>query len=302
LYVSGGHRGDRHDYNVRMVSGAFHRLRIAGGSQWETLPSTSSAQGVPLVAYGNCLYRIGGMAARNEPGTKQDLFSRAEVLRYDPRRAVWDELPALPEPRSSHDATVVGGKLYVGGGWQLTGGTNKPVWPSSLLVLDLTEPHAGWKEIPQPFQRRALAAAAIGSRIFFIGGMDSDNSPTLAVDIYDTKSGAWSRGPDLPPGKFKGFSCSAVTQADRIYANAFQGDLLRLAPDERSWEVVGRLDHPRMAHRLVTAGGTQLIALGGEDGDAKRPDLELLTPALVGSTPEKGAANPDRATASQVHN
>jgi hypothetical protein len=36
-----------------------------------------------------------------------------------------------------------------------------------------------------------------------------------------------------------------------------------------------------MAHRLVTAGKTQLIALGGEDGEDKRPDLELLTPTAT---------------------
>lgn len=279
LYVCGGHKGERHDYNAEMVSGSFFRLRLDDGSQWETLTSVSPAQGVPLVAYGNHLYRTGGMAARNPPGTKQDLFSRAEVLRYDPRRAVWEELPPLPEPRSSHDAVVVGSKLYVGGGWQLSGGTNKAVWPDSLLVLDLAKPGAGWKKLPQPFQRRALAAAALGPRIFFIGGMDSDNSPTLAVNIYNTATGQWSQGPDLPPGKFKGFSCSAITQDGQVFANTFQGDLLRLAPDEQSWEVVGRLQHPRMAHRLVTAGTTQLIALGGEDGEDKRPDLELLTPS-----------------------
>ncbi len=99
--------------------------------------------------------------------------------------------------------------------------------------------------------------------------MDSNNKPTRAVEIYDTVSGQWAKGPDLPPGEFEGFSCSAIAQNGRIYANAFQGDLLRLAKDERSWEVVGRLEHPRMAHRLVTAGATQLIALGGEDGEEK---------------------------------
>jgi hypothetical protein len=83
----------------------------------------------------------------------------------------------------------------------------------------------------------------------------------------------------LPPGKFKGFSCSAIAQGGKIYVTAFKGDLLRLSADERAWEVVGHLEHPRMAHRLVTAGTKQLIALGGEDGEDKRPDLELLTPA-----------------------
>ncbi len=108
--------------------------------------------------------------------------------------------------------------------------------------------------------------------------MDSDNQPTLAVEVYDTATGQWAKGPDLPPGKHKGFSCSAINQQGRIYVTAFQGDLWRLAKDLKSWEVVGRLEHPRMAHRLVTAGSRQLIALGGEDGTVKRPDLEIITP------------------------
>jgi hypothetical protein len=180
---------------------------------------------------------------------------------------------------------MIGDSVYVGGGWQMLGGTNAPVWMESLVVMDSKRPQAGWREIPQPFRRRALALAALGSQVFFIGGMDSDGKPTLAVDVYDTGSGVWSKGPELPAGKFKGFGCSAITQGGRIYANAFQGDLLCLTADQSAWEKVGRLEHPRMAHRLVTAGTTQVIALGGEDGESKRPDLELLTPMLPEPAP-----------------
>ncbi len=123
-----------------------------------------------------------------------------------------------------------------------------------------------------------------------IGGMDSDNKPTLAVDIYNPVTGKWTKGPDLPPGQFKGFSCSAIAQNGRVYVTAFQSDLLRLSKDERSWEVVGHLNHPRMAHRLVTAGKTQLIALGGEDGQDKTPDLELLTPSATPLAPTPAKA------------
>ena len=279
LYVFGGHKGERHDYAADKVSGAFHRLNLQSGSAWETLPSAAQGQGQPLVGHGNSVYRVGGMAARNASGGKQDLISIDVVQRFDATAGRWEDVVALPEPRSSHDCVVIGDRLYAIGGWQLSGGTNKPVWPEAALVLDLKNPAAGWKSIPQPFQRRALAVAASGSRIVCIGGMDSDGSPTLAVDLYDTETGKWSSGPALPSGKFKGFACSAIAQDGRVYANTFQGDLLRLTADHSAWEVVGRLAHPRMAHRLVTAGKTQLIALGGEDGESKRPDLEVLTPA-----------------------
>lgn len=293
LYAFGGHQGERHDYSVDKVSGSFHRLNLRTGGKWETLPSATPGQGQPLVAYKDVIYRTGGMAARNKPDEKQDLYSHSLVQRFDPVVGRWEDLPALPAVRSSHDAAVLGDKLYIAGGWQLDGGTNKPVWPDNALVLDLTNPSVGWKSFPQPFQRRAVALAALGNRIYCIGGMDSNNKPTSAVEIYDTTTGQWTKGPELPPGPFKGFSCSAITQNGRVYANAFQGDLLRLSADEKSWEKVGRLEHPRMAHRIVTAGRTQIIALGGEDGEDKRPDLELLQPSAkpLPPTPEQSASN-----------
>lgn len=291
LYVFGGHKGERHDYSANEVSGAFHRLKLNEGKTWEPLPGAAPSQGLPLVAYHGSIYRIGGMAARNPAGTKQDLFSTAHFQRFDPHHGQWATLTSLPAPRSSHDAVVMGDKLYVAGGWQLAGGTNKPVWPANALVLDLKNPGAGWREFPQPFQRRALALAAQGTRIYCIGGMNSDNQPTLAVDIYDTSTGAWSKGPDLPPGKHKGFSCSAIAQNGRVYANAFQGDVLRLSTDGASWEVVGRVQHPRLSHRIVAAGATQLIALGGEDGEEKRPELELLTPLSAPRVATQAAAD-----------
>lgn len=126
------------------------------------------------------------MAARNRKGEKQDLQSNSLVTRFDPQHGRWEELTPLPDARSSHDAAIVGNKLYVGDGWQLNGGTNKSTWHESLLVLDLTKAGAQWLSIPQPFQRRALAVAALNDRLYFLGGMDSSNTTSRSVDIYNT--------------------------------------------------------------------------------------------------------------------
>lgn len=300
LYVFGGHKGERHEYSTEMVSGSFHRLKLSDGSAWEKLPSAAPGQGQPLVAYNGYVYRIGGMAAKNHEKEKQDLFSTTIAQRYNPETKKWEDFTKLPAPRSSHDAVVKAGKLYVIGGWQLAGGASKPVWPANALVLDLAHPEAGWKEFPQPFQRRAIAVAATGSRLYCIGGMDSDNKTTLAVEVYDISTGKWTKGPDLPPGPNKGFSCSAISLNGQIYANALQGDLLRLSKDGNSWDVVGRVDQPRLAHRLVTAGKTQLIVLGGEDGDAKRPELQLLTPSAK-PLPAKATSSSTNQAAAHAH-
>lgn len=279
LYAFGGHKGERHDYSAEMVRGSFYRLNLRDGQAWEKLPDATPGQGQPLVAHGEFIYRTGGMAARNTAEEKENLHSLDLVQRFNPQTRQWENLPSLPAIRSSHDAVVLGDKLYVLGGWQLTGSTKQAIWPTNALVLDLKNPTAGWKEFSQPFARRALAVAAVGSRIYVIGGMDSNNKTSSAVEIYDTATGQWSKGPELPPGPAKGFACSAIAQAGRVYVNQFQGDLLRLSADGQAWEKVGRLEHPRMAHRIVTAGAQQIIALGGEDGEDKRPDLELLTPS-----------------------
>jgi N-acetylneuraminic acid mutarotase len=279
LYAFGGHKGERHDYSVEMVRGSFYRLNLRAGQAWEKLPDATPGQGQPLVAHGEFIYRTGGMAARNTAEEKENLHSLDLVQRFNPQTRQWENLPSLPAVRSSHDAVVLGDKLYVIGGWQLTGSTKQAVWPANALVLDLKNSSAGWREFPQPFQRRALAVAAVGSRIYVIGGMDSNNKTSSAVEIYDTATGQWSKGPELPPGPAKGFACSAIAHDGRVYANQFQGDLLRLSTDDQAWEKVGRLEHPRMAHRIVTTGTKQIIALGGEDGEDKRPDLELLTPS-----------------------
>jgi hypothetical protein len=291
LYAFGGHKGQRHEYCAETVSGSFQRLRLTDGRAWESLPSSAPGQGLALVARGPYLYRIGGMAARNHAGAKQDLFSSSLVQRFDVRSRRWEDVAPLPAPRSSHDAAVIGNKIYVAGGWELAGNTRKNVWPSNALALDLDHPQAGWNPFPQPFRRRALALAALGSRLFCIGGMDSDGEPTLAVDIYDTATAQWSKGPDLPEGDLKGFACSAIAQNGRVYVTTMRGELLRLSADARGWEIAGQMEHPRIAHRLVTAGARQLIALGGEDGDEEKlPGLELLTPAGKPLTVKKTAS------------
>lgn len=282
LYVCGGHKGERHEYSAPMVSGAFHRLRLSEGAPWEILPATDPAQGAPLVAHDHFVYRIGGMAARNQPGEKGDLHSRASVTRYDVRRGVWEDFVPLPEPRSSHDAVVLGDTLYVAGGWTLAGAAGQGVWLDTVLAIDLRSARPRWTTIPQPFRRRALALAALGDRLYCLGGIDSTGATSLEVDTLDLKSGVWAKGPELPPGPMKGFGCSAIAQAGRIYFSGMKGDLHELDPATAAWTQVGKLRHPRFFHRLVPAGLHHLVAAGGEDSESKRNDLEVLTPSKPG--------------------
>ena len=74
LYFYGGHSGRRHKYSRDEVHGGLFRWK-QGADKWETLAKDEPAQGASLVATTNGVIRIGGMAARNAKGEKQDLWS-----------------------------------------------------------------------------------------------------------------------------------------------------------------------------------------------------------------------------------
>jgi len=287
VFIYGGHSGTRHKYNRDEVHGDFFHWQ-AGLKEWEALAKDEAAQGASLIATEKDIIRVGGMAAKNAKGEKQDLWSSETAARYDMANKKWHPLPTLPERRSSHDSIVIGSTLYVIGGWAMMGGSDLK-WHNTYLTLDLAKANATWQTHPQPFERRALAVHAIGTKLYAIGGMDSDNDIVILVSILDTQTGHWSEGPKLPSDKLGGFGFAAVSHEGRLFASGAAGELLELDGDE--WKPVTKLQHPRYFHRLVNGGKGKLIALGGESKDGKK------TPPEVIDLPEATRATKDAASA-----
>lgn len=281
LYFYGGHSGKRHKYNRDEVHGGLFRWK-QGADQWEALAKDEPAQGASLVAAKESVIRIGGMAARNAKGEKQDLWSSETAARYDIASGRWTPLPKMPQRRSSHDSIVCGSTLYVIGGWRMEG-ESESVWHDSYLTLDLTKADAVWESHPQPFKRRALAVQALGTKVYAIGGMTDDNELTSAVSVLDTTTGAWSDGPALPADKTGGFGFAAASQGDRLFSSGLTGRLLELRGD--SWVPVTKLAHPRYFHRLLSGKAGELIAIGGENREGVKPAPEVIVLPPAGSSP-----------------
>jgi len=259
-FVYGGHHGKAHVHTAANQSGLLLELPD-GNPHWLERAQGPALQGTALVAHGGRVIRVGGMQARNTDPATEDLWSSDEVAAFDPVTAVWQALPKLPEPRSSHDAVVHGDRLFVLGGWTLAG--EQQTWLATGWMLDLTTPDTGWQPLPTPpFQRRALAVAVHGERLFALGGLDQDGEPSSQVDVLDlgrqTGTGTWQRGPDLPGF---GFAVAAVAASGSLFASGRDGDLLR--HDDHRWTRVGRLALPRFFHRLLPAADGALLAIGG---------------------------------------
>jgi N-acetylneuraminic acid mutarotase len=275
VYAFGGHLGTVHKYSRDDQAHQLVKLHRAAPKAWEVVGEAPRRTGVALVAYKNHLYRIGGWEARNAKGAEQDLHSTADFARFDHGTNKWEDLSPLPEGRSSHDAALLGSKLYVVGGWIMNGDSDG-AFHGTAYVADLDQPTPSWKSIAKPpFLRRAIALAGAKEKLYVIGGMDDDQETTTAVAIYDLAADAWSTGPTLPGKPIDGFAPSACALHDRIYATTAAGFVYRLSSDGQAWEEVAQLAHPRMSHRLVS-DGERLFVLGGASRGSKVAQVEML--------------------------
>lgn len=292
LYVYGGHIGEAHAHSRDNLTGAFRRLDLRGtegGSRtWEELAAGPGLQGLPAVALEGVVYRIGGLDARNGAGEDADMHSISDVVAYDTKSGKWSPILSLPAGRSSHDAVVADGKIYVVGGWRLNGKDVDAVWHSHSLVFDPHAEKGEWKELPeQPFQRRALAAAAARGRIYAIGGMTPDGEMSSEVDVFDTATNTWSHGPSLPG---RGFGVAAWGMGDEIYSCGLDGKLYRLSNDGEAWEPIVKLKTARFFHRLMPKGKDALLVIAGASmRQGHLRDIEVL--ALPAAKAVVGAGN-----------
>lgn len=278
LYVYGGHTGKMHKYSRETAAKHFRRLNLCDRMTWEELPCGPALQGVTLVSHGGRLYRIGGMSPHNPPGEPRDLVSIADFARFDPESKKWTDLPPLPTPRSTHDAVVVGDKIYVIGGWWMKGGdSNNAVFLDTAVVFDSARAGAEWESLPAPpFRRRALAVGAVDGKVYAIGGLTEDGKVVKSVDIYDPEARTWSRGPDVPGSKRQGFAPSAFGVGGKLYVNGVDGQVLRLSGTGDRWEIAGKLAMPRLTHRLLPGIANDLLAVGGSSAGAPIQLIESI--------------------------
>src|SRR5262249_54068892 len=144
---------------------------------------------------------------------------------FDPATKQWQDLPDLPQGRSSHDAVVVGDKVVVVGGWTMNGAEKASDWQPSVLVLDLAHKPLKWEAVKQPFERRALTAAEYTGKVYVLGGLNKEGRTELTVNVYDPANGTWTTGPDLPGPQRNGFSTGACALGDRLYVSPADGKL-----------------------------------------------------------------------------
>ncbi len=207
----------------------------AGATAWQPAGRLSEPRAyAAMVSVPEGVLAIGG---ENATGFFQD----AMWLNWDGRQVTTKPGPALPEPVASPVAVVLGGKVYLAGGYA----PGPPrVSTTSFLCLDLANTAAGWQTLPPwPGPSRALAVmAALNGAIYLISGLEmsagADGQPQMnyLTDAYRYRPAAgWERLPDLPWSVVAAPSPAPVaTGPDRVFIfGGVDGRQVGKAPRDR---------------------------------------------------------------------
>lgn len=273
IYVLGGYTGPPHDYFREAQCSDFLRINMLDPNHVEYLPHDEKIQSCSLETHDGRVFRIGGMIARNSRDEAQALDSIDDVHVFDCDSKAWYPLPRLPHRRSSHDSTMAGSRIVVAGGWGMDQEADTQTWHEDVLVLDLENLDEGWKSMPAPFKRRALATTAVDDQLVTIGGITADRKMSDAVDVMDLRTGRWTSGPAYPG---VAFGVAAETRDGRVVASGADGKVFDWAPGEPAWRHVGNLTFPRFFHQIAVTPDDDLMFVGGISRGVRPAHVEHL--------------------------
>jgi N-acetylneuraminic acid mutarotase len=196
------------------------------------------------------IYILGGYPSSGESVTT--------VSVYDTATDTWSPGPALPEALHHPVAIGVAGKIYSLGG-QI--GRNASVNTTLTIVHDPATPTSGWATLaPMPTARGAGAAAAIGDRIYVVGGRPPAQN---AFEVYDISDNTWTPLADLPTAANDRNHLAATAIGNKVYVAGG-----RYNGGGFSSPMTDRLDIYDTGTSMWTPGAALLRPRGGVNGIA----------------------------------
>jgi probable HAF family extracellular repeat protein len=185
LYVIGG---ENNFGNVISTVQAYD----PGTNQWSAkapLPvGRQSANGAATI--NSIIYVAGGL----NPAGKLT----STLYAYNPATNRWLGQRNLPEPGGCGGSAVIGGKLYSFSGCRLVNGVQ-----DAAGLLHRYDPAANsWTTLPSaPSVHFQPAVAAVGEKLYVVGGNNGAGVATRRVDVYDPATDSWATKAPMPTGR-----------------------------------------------------------------------------------------------------
>ena len=190
---------------------------------------------------------------------------------YDPQNASWTQLASMRGPRSLHGCVAFQGKLYaVGSLADIQHGGD---------VLDTAEVYDPQTDDWQPFAKMSTARAvfglaAVGGKIYAIGGWNGGTTVLDSVEAYDPQLGYWAMVASM---SVKRCQHASVVLDGKIYtmggvqtshASANLDTVEVYDPQANRWQRVASMPQGRSAFAAAAIGGNIYVTGGSRDGSA----------------------------------
>ena len=162
-------------------------IKTTEGMLWkELLPPMPTKRSLTcVVSDGTVLVVMGGCGDK-------DVLSSVEVL--DVNTKCWSTAASLLKPLYEASATICGNRIYILGACNTSGSATKSVFMCSLSALleSCTAVHSAavWSKIAD-FKHTQSTCVVFHGRLLAIGGRDSFNIPTAAVQMYNLATNCW---------------------------------------------------------------------------------------------------------------
>lgn len=204
---------------------------------------------------GNAVYVVGGLLQTFPPTTPTDTVEVLDLL-----TGQWSFAPPMPQALDHAAVAVVGGKLYVIGGY-----AGDFVARTEVYVLD---PGTGqWSSAASlPAPRGAASAVTVGGRVYVFGGTGAAGQATNTSFEYDPAANVWRQRAAMPTAREH---LTAAVAGGRAYVVGGRAGGVSKAANERydpasnTWTVLAPMPTARSAMGTAALFG-RIYAAGGE--------------------------------------
>jgi N-acetylneuraminic acid mutarotase len=225
------------------------------------------------------IYVVGGF---EKPGLGNILnFAITPAVEvYDPTTDRWTSKAPLPVGLHHVGSGVVGGRLYIIGGYSKSG---LSVWNPVATVYAYDSATDSWSErASMPTARGALSVTEHEGMLYAIGGYDRKSNNAL-VEVYDPARNQWTSVASLPTPRDH---LATATAAGKIYAigGRLDGDYSRnlpivemYDPVTNQWRQVADLPTARSGITAAIVEG-KIYVMGGEGATGTFNQNEAFDP------------------------
>jgi N-acetylneuraminic acid mutarotase len=242
-------------------------------------PMPTKRTEVAAAALNGKIYVVGGFE-KPSFGNVMNFAITPSVEVYDPATDQWTAKSPMPTGLHHVGIGVVGGRLYVIGGYSKSG---LSVWNPAATVYAYDPATDSWTErASMPTARGALSMTEHDGKLYAIGGYDR-KANNAQVEVYDPLHNVWTTAAPMPTPRDH---LAAATIAGKIYAigGRTDGDYSRnLAVTERydpaidRWTRVGDLPTARSGITAAVVEG-KIYVMGGEGATGTFNENEAYDP------------------------